>query len=251
LPRDESMSTQAFKGRGLTVVVALVVAAILLLVVASQWLIRRPRLESASSVLAEAPCVGPVCLGDTGREATVELLSEHELLSSIRDGGGRVVDFFVTGGGIGNIYFRQDESGRHEIIETINIRAYGMTLSHALQALGQPTELFLMFGCGHGYHVHGKLFYPERGVEVQLQFQVKLADRAQPVILTERTPVLSIWYFEPEKYADWLSGIPEDLDIRSGYFVISADLTAEALAAAVKPWPGLNAPIEALDTCPR
>jgi hypothetical protein len=126
-----------------------------------------------------------------------------------------------------------------------------MPLGNALRALGEPDELFLMFGCGRGVHIHGKLFYPKESIEVQVQFPSRMRDRSSPVVLDDETPVLDVWYFDPASYDEWLLTIPENLRFRNGYFGIGLEEEAKILASDLQSWPGLNVPIQPLDICRR
>jgi hypothetical protein len=238
-------------GQGRRTQVVGLFAVIVLLAILTLLRLRKPSLENVPNVLSEVPCVAGVCVGDVGQQRALDRLALHELLFNVGSTSERVIEFGIEGGGVGALYFRQNETEKHDVLDHIQLMAAGMPLGNALQALGQPEQLFLMFGCGHGYHVHGKLFYPEQGIEVQVQFPSQLDKRAEAVVLTEDTPVLSIWYFEGGKYKQWLLAMPDDLRLRNGYFDIAADLNGEFLAAAVQRWPGLSVPVEPLDLCGR
>jgi hypothetical protein len=212
----------------------------------------QPTFENVSIVMTQAPCIANVCVGTVGRQEVIEKLSQNEFLYNIRDNGGAPVWFRIEESAIGGgIIFQQDEFGAYEVVERVRLDAVGMPLGTVLDTLGEPEELFLMFGCGRGWHAHGKLFYRDKGIEVQVQFPVKVDERAIPITLTDKTPVGWIWYFDPSLYDEWLLEIYEDLEIRSGYFSLAPSVTAEMLATAVQPWPGLGVPIETLDLCPR
>lgn len=204
----------------------------------------QPSFENVPAVMAQAPCITNVCIGTVGREDIFEELLQSELLLNIRSSASNVIAFGIKEGGTGDIIFKGDE------VERIRLRVVGVPLSMVLDALGQPDELFLMFGCGRGSHVHGKLFYQDKGIEVQVQFPVDLDERAMGIALTDRSSMAWVWYFDPVKYDEWLLGIREDLGGGNGYFDLAPSVTAEMLAAAVQPWPGLNTPIQTLDLCP-
>jgi hypothetical protein len=210
-----------------------------------------PSFDNVPAILAQPPCVASVCVGAVGRQRVIEELSENELLFNIRDNGGAPVWFSIEEGGTGGIIFGKDNLGVYEVAEQIRLRVTGMPLGKILDTLGEPDELFLIFGCGRGVHVHGKLFYREEGIEVQVQFPAKMGDRSTPMVINESTPVQWIWYFDPLLYDEWLAGIPEDLQFRNGYFDIPRGLTAETVVAAIQPWPGLETPVQTLDLCPR
>lgn len=183
------------------VLVAVLLAAILVRVAAVLLLSPRPpSFRNVPAVLTEAPCLAGICVGDEGQQRALERLTQHPLLLEVRTSGERAIDFGILEGGVGVLYFRQDATGAYEVVDEINVRPRGMPLDNALRALGPPQELFLMFGCGHGVHVHGKLFYPDEGIEVQVQFPSQMRDRTSPVALDEETPVYWIWYFDPEQY---------------------------------------------------
>jgi hypothetical protein len=201
--------------------------------------------------LAHPPCVANVCVGDLGRQNVIDKLSQNKLLANIRDNGGAPIWFSIEEGGSGGIYFIQDKFGAYDTVDSIRLDVVGMPLGILLDTLGNPDELFLMFGCGRGSHIHGKLLYLEEGIELQVQFPVKMAERAMPIVLTDRSPMGWVWYFAPAKYDEWLLGISEDLRVRNGYFDLAPTVTAEMLAATVQPWPGLDTPIQPLDLCPR
>jgi hypothetical protein len=226
-------------------------AVTVLLAILTLLRLRKPSLENVPNMLSEAPCVAGVCVGDVGQQRALDRLALHELLFDVGSTSERVIEFGIKGGGVGSLYFRQNETEKYDVLEHVQLMAAGMPLGNALQALGQPEQLFLMFGCGHGYHVHGKLFYPERGIELQVQFPSQLEKRAEAVVLTEDTRVLSIWYFEAGKYEEWLLAMPDDLKFRGSFFDITADVDGETLAAAVQRWPGLGAPMATLDLCGR
>lgn len=228
-------------------------AAVLLfaLAIVTMLRLRKSSLENVPVILAEAPCVAGVCVGDVGQQRVLDRLSLYELLFDVGSTSEQVIEFGIEGGGVGTLYFRQSETENSDVVDRVRLTATGMPLEDALQALGQPEQLFLMFGCGHGYHVHGKLFYPEQGIELQVQFPSQLDNRAEAVVLTEDTPVLSIWYFEAGKYEEWLLAMPDDLKYRNGYFDIAADVNGENLVAAVQRWPGMGVPVEPLDLCGR
>jgi hypothetical protein len=211
----------------------------------------QPTFENLPAVLAQAPCVANVCIGAVGREGVKEALARDELLYNIRDNGGAPVWFSIEQGGVGGVIFSRDEFGAYKLVERIELHVVGMPLGKVFDTLGEPDELFLMFGCGRGYHVHGKLFYRDKGIEAQVQFPVKMDDRAEPVILDDKTPMVWMWYFDPARYDEWLMNIHDDLRIRSGYFDIAPVVTAESLVASVQPWQGIGAPVEPLDLCPR
>jgi hypothetical protein len=227
------------------------IATILLFAIVTMLRLRKPSLENVLLILAEAPCVAGACVGDAGQQGAFDRLALHELLFDVGSTSEQVIEFGIEGGGVGALYFRQSETENSDVLDHIRLTATGMPLEDALRALGQPKQLFLMLGCGHGYHVHGKLFYPEQGIELQVQFPFHPDNRAEPVVLSEDTPVLSIWYFEAGKYEEWLLAMPDDLKYRNGYFDIAADLNGETLAAAVQRWPGLGVPVEPLDLCGR
>jgi hypothetical protein len=174
------------------------------------------------------------------------------LLDNIRDNGGTTVWFRVETGLGGGVIFGKDEFGEYEVVEKFRIDVVGMPLGKVFDTLGEPDELFLMFGCGRGYHVHGKLFYRDKGIEAQVQFPVKVVDRAKPVILDDNTLMVWIWYFDPTRYDEWLMNIRDALRFESGYFPdMPSGITSEALVSSVQPWPGIGVPVEPLDLCPR
>jgi hypothetical protein len=208
-----------------------------------------PSFENVPAVIAQPPCVANVCIGDAGRQQVVEKLSRHELIHDIREDGGPVW-FRIEGGGSGMIRFGRDRLGSIQVVEEIGLSVIGMPLGNALDTLGEPDELFLMFGCGRGAHIYGKLYYRNQGIVVTVRFPAKMNERATPVALTDSASLSAIGYFEPVKYDEWLLDILEAIG-RSGYFDVPRDVTPEMLAAAVQPWPGLGVPIEALDVCPR
>ncbi|MCL4872240.1 MAG: hypothetical protein KJ063_25045 [Anaerolineae bacterium] len=211
----------------------------------------QPSFANVPAILVDSSCVATVCVGDLGRRNVIEKLSYNVLLANIRDNGGAPVWFTIEAGGSGGIYFAQDQFGAYDIVDNIRLDVVGMPLGTLLNTLGNPDELFLMFGCGRGSYVHGKLFYREEGIEIQVQFPVEMNERTKPVVLTDRSPMGWVWYFAPVEYDEWLLGIHEDLRVRNGYFVFAPTVTAEMLAAAVQPWPGLDTPIQTLDLCPR
>jgi hypothetical protein len=192
-----------------------------------------PSYENVPVLLSQAPCVAGVCIGDADRQEIIEKLSQHELVSNIREGGGPIW-FNIEGGGQGDIYFSRDRFGDIQVVETIGFVVVGMPLEKALNTLGDPDELFMMFGCGHGVHLHGRMFYRDEGIEVVVQFPVKIGDRASPVVLNDRTPVESISYFAPSEYDNWLSDIRENLR-KNGYFSFASSATTETMVAAVQP----------------
>jgi hypothetical protein len=213
---------------------------------------RPPRQSFASmpGILAQAPCVAGICVGPADRERVFQTLSEDDLLYNIRDNGGVPIWFSIQDGGGGGIMFARHRFGVGDEVERIRLDMVDMPLGIVLDAIGEPDDLFLMFGCGRGSHVHGKLFYREKGIEVQVRFPVKMRERATLVILNDASPTQWIWYFDPSLFDNWLSGIREDLRI-SGYFSFGSSVTAEMLADAVQPWPGIGIPIKPLDLCPR
>jgi hypothetical protein len=213
----------------------------------------RPPRESFANmpgILAQAPCVAGICVGPADRENVFQTLSKDDLLYNIRDNGGVPIWFSIQGGGGGGIMFARHRFGVGDEVERIRLHMVDMPLGIVLDIVGEPDDLFLVFGCGRGSHVHGKLFYREKGIEVQVQFPVKMRERATPVILNDASPTQWIWYFDPSLYDEWLLGIYEDLRADS-YFDVPRTATAESLAAAVQPWPGMGVPVKPLDLCPR
>jgi hypothetical protein len=208
-----------------------------------------PSYENVSAVIAQQPCVATVCVGDAGRQKTVEKLSRHEFVFDVTEDSGPVW-FRIEGGGSGMITFRPDRLGSFQVVDDIGLSVIGMPLGNVLGTLGEPDELFVMFGCGHGSYIHGRLFYRDKGIEVALQFPAEMNERATPVALTDSASLVSIGYFEPAKYDERLLNIYEAIR-RNGHFDVPRDVTPEILAAAVQPWPGTGVPIEALDLCPR
>jgi hypothetical protein len=207
--------------------------------------------ENAPIILAQAPCLGSICIGMVDREAVVAELLQDELLYGIRDNGGKSISFYIAGSVAPvAIFFAQSEH-QQEFVDRINLQLTDLHLDIVLDTLGEPDEIFLMYGCGRGYHVHGKLLYKDEGIEVQVQYPVGRHDRTIPVKLEDNTSIAWVWYFDPAIYDQWLLGIHEDLAIRNGYFDISPSINAETLVATVRPWPGLGTPIQALDLCPR
>lgn len=210
----------------------------------------RPTFKNVPAIMAHPPCAANVCIGDVGRQAVKAELSRNDLVVGIRDNGGDSIEFDIEEGGLGAVIFSQ-ESGVDDRVELIEMHLTGMPLGKALSVLGEPEELFLMFGCGHGVHIHGKLFYPDEGIEVQVQYPSKMSNRSTPVVLDEESPILWAWYFDPTTYDEWLLNIDEALRFRNGYFSLPRTTTAEMLADAVQPWPGLGVPAQPNDLCPR
>jgi hypothetical protein len=138
-------------------------------------------------------------------------------------------------------------------VEEIAIDLRGATLGTILSSLGEPDDLFLMFGCGRGVHIHAKLLYRDKGIQVFLQYAAtwrERRNRGESIILDESTPVLGIQYFEPTRYDEWLGNIRNRIEL-SGYFDLLPAVTDKAVVAAVQPWPGTGTPVKAIDLCPR
>lgn len=207
--------------------------------------------ENMPVMLSESHCIADVCLGEAGRDDVVEKLLQNDLVFNVRDNGGTAIHFSVDDGGVVIVQFRQDEGQSDEIVEQFEVSINDMPLQIALGSLGEPDELFLMFGCGYGSHIHGKLFYRDKGVEVEVQFPAEMEKRANAVILTEQTPVIRMWYFEPSTYDQWLLNSYENWESLNGYFSLPQDVTAEMLIESMQPWPGLNVSIRPIDMCPR
>lgn len=210
----------------------------------------KPSMKYVPSLLEQAPCLAGVCVGMVGREAVFEALSQSDLISGIRDNGGSTIGFYINGRLPMGVIFAQDEHGQYEVVERFNLQAPGISLEMILSALGEPDNLFLMFGCGNGVYIHAKLLYREEGIEVQLQYPVGMRERNESVVFNNDMPSAWTWYFDPARYDEWLFVMMEDL-LSSTYFDMAPTITPESLVAVVQPWPGMGVPVQPLDLCPR
>ncbi len=214
-----------------------------------QYWINPPSMKNIPSVLAQAPCVANVCIGMTGRDVVFEKLSQSGLLYGINDNGGMPIGFSIREGGSGWVLFANNG---WQIVSGLELRIEGVSLKSVLDAFGEPDEMFLMYGCGRGKHIHARLFYPDRGVEVEIQRQAtrqERQDRGAQIALEERSPVWSVHYFDSTKYDERLLGLRESLRW-SGYFVFADTVSDETLVSAIQPWPGLGVSVVAVDLCP-
>lgn len=213
------------------------------------WDISQRAELSQEIILAEAPCLFSICPGST-RATVIEELSQSELLYGIDYGDTyTTVSFSIKEGGYGYIDFRNE----HDVADHIALSLPNITLGAVLEILGEPDEIFLMYGCGRGAHIHARLFYREKGAEILLQYSAtrqESRNRGASITLNDSIPTSTIWYFDPEKYNGWLKYTLSRIR-RSGYFDMPVNVDETIMLAAVQPWPGLGGPIEAIDLCPR
>jgi hypothetical protein len=207
--------------------------------------------ENVPAILAQAPCVGGVCVGTEGRDHVVASLVRANLVESVYDPGVGLVHYRVKDGGHGVIRFEANS----QVVESVEFgwESSEFALGTVLESLGEPEELVLIFGCGRGIHIKANLFYPERGIEVVVQHQAsrdETSNRGRGTTLGPNTPVSGVAYFDARRYDDRLLQLLDEVKL-SGYFSIPADLTAETMVSAVQAWPGLGEPIDSLDICPR
>lgn len=132
----------------------------------------KPSMKYVPSLLEQAPCLAGVCVGMVGREAVFEALSQSDLISGIRDNGGSTIGFYINGRLPMGVIFAQDEHGQYEVVERFNLQAPGISLEMILSALGEPDNLFLMFGCGNGVYIHANSFTAKR--ELKCNYNIRL-----------------------------------------------------------------------------
>jgi hypothetical protein len=213
-----------------------------------QYWINPPSMENVPAVLAQAPCVADVCIGMRGRDVVVKKLSQSDLLHNVDDDGSMPISFSIREGGYGMVLFAE---GGWKTVSGLELYIEGVTLKTVLDIFGEPDEMFLMFGCGHGDHIHARLFYPDPGIEVRIQYPTtrqEQRERGAQVALDEDSPVQSVHYFDPAEYNERLLGTRESLR-RSGYFYVPPTVSDTTLINAIRPWPGLGVPVEAFDLC--
>ncbi|MEJ5310989.1 MAG: hypothetical protein WHX52_14595 [Anaerolineae bacterium] len=217
-----------------------------------QYWINPPSMKNIPVILAQAPCVADVCIGMTGRDVVFERLSQSGLLYGVNDSGGMPISFSIHEGGSGMVLFADNG---WKIVSGLELSIEGVALKTVLDAFGEPDEMFLMLGCGRaGEHIHARLFYRDKGIEVILQYPATRQirhDRAAQIILDDHTPVLSVQYFDPAQYDEWLLGVRESIRW-SGYFsLLDPSVSAETIVDELQPWPGLGVKIKAFDSCLR
>jgi len=209
-------------------------------------------MKSIPAVLAQAPCVADVCIGMTGRDVVFEKLSQSGLLYGVNDSGGMPIGFHIHEGGSGWVLFADNG---WKVVSGLELRIKGVALKTVLNVFGEPDEMFLMLGCGRaGEHIHARLFYRDKGIEVILQYpatsQIR-RDRGAQIVLDDHTPVLSVQYFGPAQYDEWLLDVRESIRW-SGYFsLLDPSVSAETIVDKLQPWPGLGVKIKAFDSCLR
>jgi hypothetical protein len=212
--------------------------------------INPPSMENVPAVLAQAPCVADVCIGMRGRDVVVEKLSQSDLLHSVDDDGSMPISFSIHKGGYGMVRFAE---GGWKTVSGFELYIEDVTLKTVLDIFGEPDEMFLMFGaCGRGFHIHARLFYPDQGIEVRIQYPATRQERRErgaQIVLDDHSPVQSVHYFDPSEYDERLLGTRESLR-RSGYFYVPPTVSDTTIMNAIRPWPGLGVPMEAFDLCP-
>jgi|GEM_PF-2716370 len=212
----------------------------------------RPSMKNIPAVLAQAPCVADVCIGMTGRDVVFEKLLQSEMFYGVNDSGGMPIGFSIHEGGSGQVLFTDNG---WKVVSGLALRIKGVSLKTVLDVFGEPDEMFLMLGCGRaGEHIHARLFYRDKGIEVILQYpatsQIR-RDRGAQIVLDDHTPVLSVQYFDPAQYDEWLLGVRESIRW-SGYFsLLDPSVSAETIVDKLQPWPGLGVKIKAFDSCLR
>ncbi|OQA23167.1 MAG: hypothetical protein BWY63_00418 [Chloroflexi bacterium ADurb.Bin360] len=211
-----------------------------------------PSMKNIPTILTQAPCVADVCIGMTGRDLVIEKLSQSGLLYGIHDSEGMPIGFSIHEGGSGQVLFADNG---WKVVSGLELRIKGVALKTVLDVFGEPDEIFLMLGCGRaGEHIHARLFYRDKGIEVILQYpatrQIR-RDRGAQIVFDDHTPVLSVQYFDPAQYNEWLLGVQESIHW-SGYFsLLDPSIFAETIVNRLQPWPGLGVKIEAFDSCAR
>lgn len=234
-------------------IVALASGAVFGVALVRRWRSERERMTVYEAVLRHAPCVETVCPGfDQGREQAVQVLGRSGYVRANVQGtsdiGLDIVDGQGNSIGSGIIRFTVDDPSS-SAIRYINFGLFGLRLGSTFSILGEPDTFLFVSGCGMGRRVHADLYYQSRGVRIIIEYETW---RPASQVLTARTPVRAIEYFQPAQYDEHVSSALKRSLLDSVAYDLDSSVTATDFIAQFRPWPGLAAsPTPSADFCPR
>lgn len=231
-------------------IVALAVFSLLSTIfIATRVLVKRSgsSVDSVTPLLEDAPCLADVCPGTSERDQALEILSQHSLLTSIRNSESNPISneaFEVEEGGFVFLNFRE---GNLETID-IDLARRSLTLEDGLRLLGKPSHsLFVFEDCGHGAFISARIFFRE-GIQVNVWHEASRREkdmaRLHEPMLLDSLPLDRLTYFEADRYDEWLANVHDQHDLYAEV------ISPEALRSAIQPWPGIDQPQAALELCP-
>lgn len=228
-------------------IVVLLLAAISLLI---QWQ-RGIRTESQIELLAQAPCIENVCPGLVqDRSDVLEELDHSKVMKARLTGPDDITLLFdqsISRHGSGDISFQSSENGESRVSE-IGLGIEGLRLDTVLRSIGDPDDFLYISGCGMGSRVFLELYYWDKGIVVNAEFQ---ADDSMTHGLSADTPVSVIYYLHPDKVKETIEETAELLT--SGVLFFNAkDSRKEDIIGQIQPWQGLETkPTPTADFCPK
>jgi hypothetical protein len=207
-----------------------------------------------TAVLAQAPCIENVCPGmHEGRAHTLERLSQSELVRGQEQGTHLIGLLFLNGEeivGSGGIDFTLDYHDAPAIIEDIAFSLDNLKLESILNTIGEPDQFLFISGCGMGLRVHGRLFYLNQGIEVNIDYVTR---RPSSQTLTGDTPVNYVLYTQSDNFGDRIfESLQGFVGPRNVAYDFHRSITVNDLLAQIRPWAkGAAAPTPSADFCPR